>query len=194
MHPLKRSIAATATALLLAFAAAACGGDTDDGGNGDDAAGKHSATSDDAAAPDGSGGVSADASTGADGSGPASGSSSGAKGTAAPGTFCGGLNDVIASVTAVQSTTLSAKEWSAIQDSYAALGRIGAPDDASARQRQGLRIMVDGVTGLRYEQARTVFGPEGGGRLPGLTAEQNAKSEEFLTYAGSVCSDTLATP
>lgn len=182
MRSITRPLATAGATLLLVLALASCG--DDEGGDASDKASDAESSQSTAGSDATEGSPSVDATE------PSAGAPSGTI-DASTQEFCDGLKDITATVGAVKGEIPTEAEWTAIQESYADLGEIGAPDGTTDRQVEGFEVVVDAVTGLSYAQAKAEFGDAGGDTIPGVTEEENEKANEFFTYAGTLCADSL---
>ena len=188
MRSITRPLASAGAAVLLVLALAACG---DDGGDKKDADDKASETNSSQASE----------SDPTEGSDPTAGSSDGTSDPGVPSEsapldastkeFCDGLKNIATTVGKVKGETPTEAEWKSIQESYADLGDIGAPDEATDRQEEGFDVVIDAVTDLSYEEAKAEFGEAGGDTIPGVSKEENKKANEFFTYASTACAAYL---
>ncbi|GAA4815821.1 hypothetical protein ACFQ0K_07450 [Nocardioides caeni] len=189
MTRLLRLFATALAALALALSLAACGDDADGDDDGDDKASADTSASTDGAASDDAASEGSDGATDEGSDGATDGESAG---PAAAGTeeFCGALQEVF--MTSSQtSASVTAAEWKALQEAYAALGELGTPADATAEQSEGLDILVSTITGIDYAEARKLF--TSGGE-PDVSDADEAKLDAFSEYAEDACQDVFATP
>lgn len=187
---LARSSAATLAALTLAFTMTACGDDEKDstGGNSKDGAQDQGSSSTDASPSDGT--DSTDSPEGSEGSEGTDGGTEGTDGGTSPAAaeFCSALRDTFVSSSSV-SENPTAKEWAAVQETYAALGEVGVPDDAGDDAAKGLDVLVSTVTDLDYAEAKKLFTSS---KEPDVTLEEQAQLDALTDYVTGACKDAFS--
>lgn len=163
MRPFQRPFAAAAAAAVLVLTLAACG---DDG---------------DGSASDPTGETTSDATAGAASEGP------GGARDAVTEAFCDRLLAVAASSTPFQGRSPDAEQWEAVQAAFAALGEAELPPGIPARERDGLRIVLEAIAGLDHAEAVAALGPDGAGEIPGMSEQDNAKADAFFEWVDRPC-------
>lgn len=117
------------------------------------------------------------------------GGASGAPEDASTDDFCSAFEDYGTAFSSVEGEKPTEEEFDEIIDKVDAISEVGTPEDISEGEREGFEIFVDELGDLDYSDVEDAEGSN----LVEVSDDDNAKVEEFVTYAGETCSGAGST-
>ena len=76
------------------------------------------------------------------------------------------------------------EEFEEFQDRVAELADVGTPEDISEEQREGFEVFVDAIADADFDEIDMESET-----FPGVSEEDNAKTEDFANYAFEKCTE-----
>lgn len=98
--------------------------------------------------------------------------------------FCKAWNDAFTPLISLQGDPTE-DDFKNFQDAVSNLADVGTPSDISDDQRKGFEVFVDAVKDASFSD----FKDESSDSIPGVSAEDQAKAEDFLQWSATECTD-----
>lgn len=116
------------------------------------------------------------------------GDSGSAPDDASKGDFCDAVGNAFKPLLSLEGEP-NEDQFKEFQDKVGELKDVGTPDGLSADQRDGFEIFVDAVHDADYQDFKD--DPQ---NIPGVNDEDQAKAQDFLTYATAECAAEIGIP
>ena len=102
--------------------------------------------------------------------------------------FCGAVGDAFKPLFSLEGEP-SEDQFDEFKDKIDELKDVGTPEDIGDDERDGFEVFVDAVSDADYDDFK-----DDSENLPGVSDDDEAKAEKFISYATTECASEIGIP